>query len=173
MLGIKNKEGKWVSWWLGNPMLKAAEQRVVTFQADGDELNLFLQAMQATRDLINRVGYSKQIGFFIGGSEENKASKAIEELESLPQGKPDSLEPLSTESVPDATGTAYDGAPHGSNWCPDVSLDRITDQRVSDPDPAEDGPEVGICKYYEPNGQIELELQKVINRRKRVQIKNR
>jgi hypothetical protein len=37
--------------------------RVVNFQADGDELNLFVQAMQASRGEHPRVDYQKMTGF--------------------------------------------------------------------------------------------------------------
>jgi len=67
MLGIKTGEGRWCSWWLGSPIPLAAEERVVTFQADGDELYLILQAMQATREPLRgtRIIYTKMGGFQI------------------------------------------------------------------------------------------------------------
>ena len=66
MLGIRTNYGTWHVWHLGNEIPEFVEdERVVTFQADGDELNLFLQAMAATREPLrgSRIGYSKLGGF--------------------------------------------------------------------------------------------------------------
>lgn len=67
MLGIKTKSGGWRSWWLGCEIPTEAEDRVVTFQADGDELNLILQAMEATLRPLpgSHIGYTKIGGFLV------------------------------------------------------------------------------------------------------------
>lgn len=61
MLGIKLENGQWRHWWLGMPVPDVG--RVVEFQADGDELNLFLAAMEATRRPVRGVVYTKLGGF--------------------------------------------------------------------------------------------------------------
>ncbi len=48
-------------WHLGERVPDMS--RVVNFQADGDELNLFVQAMQASRGEHPNVDYQKQTGF--------------------------------------------------------------------------------------------------------------
>jgi hypothetical protein len=48
-------------WHIGEPVPEVG--RVVTFQADGDELNLFLDAMLASRGEHPRVDYQKMAGF--------------------------------------------------------------------------------------------------------------
>ena len=68
MLRIETNKGRWQSWWLGYSIPPAAEERVVVFQADGDELNLFLAAMQASAEGIklasgNILVYDKIGGF--------------------------------------------------------------------------------------------------------------
>jgi hypothetical protein len=45
MLGIKDKNGRWKEWHVNEPLPKI-EGQVVTFQADGHELELFLRAME-------------------------------------------------------------------------------------------------------------------------------
>lgn len=61
MLSIKLKDGQWRHWWLGMPVPVVG--RVVEFQVDGDELNLFLDAMEATRHPVEGVAYTKLDGF--------------------------------------------------------------------------------------------------------------
>ena len=65
MLAIKTQQNSWVSWWLGYPVPPAAQERVVTFQADGDELALILAAMEATSGLVGQdeITYTKERGF--------------------------------------------------------------------------------------------------------------
>ena len=69
MLRIETNKGRWQSWWLGYSIPPAAKERVVVvFQADGDELNLFLAAMQASAEGIklasgNILVYDKIGGF--------------------------------------------------------------------------------------------------------------
>jgi len=49
MLYIRSNGGN-VQWHVGMPVPpEALNQRVVTFQADGDELSLFLSAMKGTQ----------------------------------------------------------------------------------------------------------------------------
>lgn len=66
MLGIKLKTSSgrefWFEWHIGEPIPEDIG-RVVTFQADGDELNLFLDAMVASRGEHPRVDYRKMEGF--------------------------------------------------------------------------------------------------------------
>lgn len=49
-------------WHIGEPVPENLG-RVVTFQADGDELNLFLDAIVASRGEHPRVEYRKTLGF--------------------------------------------------------------------------------------------------------------
>ena len=44
----KEADGRenWIPWHVGDIVPNAARQRVVTFQADGHELEMFLKAMQ-------------------------------------------------------------------------------------------------------------------------------
>lgn len=53
-------------WHIGEPIPSNVEhKRVVMFQADGDELNLFLNAMAASAAPLrgSNIGYSKLKGF--------------------------------------------------------------------------------------------------------------
>ena len=52
----------WHEWHLSEPIPDNLGQ-VVTFQADGDELNLFLDAMAASRGDVPAVDYTKMGGF--------------------------------------------------------------------------------------------------------------
>ena len=45
MLGIKDDSGRWKEWHV-NESVPKIEGQVITFQADGHELELFLRAMQ-------------------------------------------------------------------------------------------------------------------------------
>lgn len=65
MLVIKKDGGGWATWHLGGPIPEAAEDRVVTMQLDGDELNLVLRAMEATRKPVHCIIYTKMKGFRI------------------------------------------------------------------------------------------------------------
>jgi hypothetical protein len=65
MLSIKTKSG-WRHWWLGNAVPEECDnERVITFQADGDELNLILNAMEATGHPLrgSHIYYTKPEGF--------------------------------------------------------------------------------------------------------------
>jgi len=62
MLAIK-VSGGWRNWWIGNSMPEDIG-RVVTFQADGDELKLFLDAMYISAGVHPTVDHTKRRGFF-------------------------------------------------------------------------------------------------------------
>lgn len=68
MLAIKVKDKKsgyefWYEWHIGEPLPEDLG-RVVTFQADGDELNLFLDAMAISAGEHGTVDHTKRTGFF-------------------------------------------------------------------------------------------------------------
>lgn len=44
MLAIKDDSGRWQEWHVGEP-LPTLEGRVITFQADGDELDVLLASL--------------------------------------------------------------------------------------------------------------------------------
>lgn len=50
-------------WHVGEPIPQSVYERVVTFQADGDELNLFIDAMLSTRAATNDTIWKKGTGF--------------------------------------------------------------------------------------------------------------
>lgn len=59
----RTPEGRWRTWHIGEPIPAEAKTRVVTFQADGDELNLFLDAMKASRGEANEICWEKGRSF--------------------------------------------------------------------------------------------------------------
>jgi len=67
MLAIKMKSRSmpghdyWYQWHIGEAFPEL--DRVVTFQADGDELNLFIDAMVASKGTHPNVDYTKMGGF--------------------------------------------------------------------------------------------------------------
>lgn len=58
----REEERNW-EWHLGEPLSNFAQ--VVTFQADGDELRLFIEAMQAAAGSHPSLEYSKRSGFVV------------------------------------------------------------------------------------------------------------
>lgn len=64
MLAIQLNNGRWINWWIGMAIPQVVEnERVVTFQADGDELALFLDAMNISAGKHPTVTHTKQDGF--------------------------------------------------------------------------------------------------------------
>lgn len=134
MLSVKNRyEKQFVGDWHIGESLPFIAGRVVEFKADGDELEMILDAMRKTRlDVILN---------------EDKAGKAVEELESLPRN-PEQIPQeeidkqfneimkriLERSSYLDGEGwikTKLGFLKSADQSVPDVSLDRITDQRIS------------------------------------------
>lgn len=84
-----------VEWHLGEPIPEAAKDRVVTFQADGDELEMILAAMRAsikdvmspvlsrTRLLVARDSYLKMEGQELSLQGRTHACKQLELIENL------------------------------------------------------------------------------------------
>ena len=62
MLAIKEESGGWQIWHIGDPTPKDLG-RVVLMQADGDELNLILQAMYISSGSNKLLTYTKNEGF--------------------------------------------------------------------------------------------------------------
>ncbi len=56
------KETRRIEWHLGEPLPNFSH--VVKFQADGDELNLFIQAMHLSQDYRGGIRYTKTRGFY-------------------------------------------------------------------------------------------------------------
>lgn len=64
MLAIQLNNGRWINWWIGMAIPKIVEsERVVTFQADGDELSLFFDAMTASAGSHPKVNFTETDGF--------------------------------------------------------------------------------------------------------------
>ena len=59
----RETEDSVLEWHLGEPVPNFA--RIVSFAADGDELELFAQAMRATEDVVHGVAYTKQRGLHV------------------------------------------------------------------------------------------------------------
>jgi hypothetical protein len=59
----RTPEGRWKEWHVGEPIPEQYISRVLIFQADGDELNLFLDAMHASRGEANGICWEKGKSF--------------------------------------------------------------------------------------------------------------